>query len=341
MVVHVLYRYPEHMTRPGSNQRFGKGKLLDRVRSEIRIRHYSPRTEEAYVGWIRRFVLFHNRRHPAEMGESEIDEFLVNLARHRKVSASTQTQALSALLFLYRNVLDRPCGWIEVAVRAKRRKTLPVVLTRGEVRALLSHMHGAPALVASILYGGGIRLMECLQLRIKDVDFERSEIAVRHGKGGKDRITTLPQAIGAALQEHMKAVRAVHSQDLQDGAGRVQLPDGLARKYPNAESEWGWQFVFPASRRFIEAGSGIARRHHMHESVVQRAVKSAVIRAGIAKPASGHTLRHSFATHLLEDGYDIRTVQELLGHKDVRTTMIYTHVLNRRGLAVRSPFDTL
>ena len=315
--------------------------LLDRVRNAIRVRHYSPRTEEAYVGWIRRFILFHNKRHPGEMGEIEIDEFLTYLARQRKVTASTQTQALSALLFLYREVLARPCAWIEVAVRAKRRKTLPIVLTRGEVRGLLSQMQGAPALIASTLYGSGLRLMECLELRVKDTDFERSELVVRNGKGGRDRISTLPQAIAPALQEHIKQVRSVPDRDLQDGAGRVQLPHALARKYPNAERQWGWQYVFPAARRSTETETGTARRHHMHQSVIQRAVKAAVLRAGITKPASCHTLRHSFATHLLEDGYDIRTVQELLGHQDVRTTMIYTHVLNRGGLGVRSPFDTL
>ena len=329
------------MTRPGSIGRDGKAKLLDRVRNAIRVRHYSPRTEEAYVGWIRRFILFHNRRHPLEMGESEIDAFLTHLATQRNVSASTQTQALSALLFLYREVLDRPCAWIEVGVRAKRRKTLPVVLTRGEVRALLSNIQGVPAWVVSMLYGGGIRLMECLELRIKDIDFERSEVVVRDGKGGKDRITMLPTTVAPVLQKHIMQVRGVHDRDLEDGAGRVLLPHALARKYPNAERQWGWQYVFPAARRFTETETGTARRHHMHESVVQRAVKATVLRAGITKPASCHTLRHSFATHLLEDGYDIRTVQELLGHQDVRTTMIYTHVLNRRGLGVRSPFDTL
>ena len=318
-----------------------KPRLIDQVRRELRLRHYSPRTEEAYVGWIRRFIVFHGKRHPAELGDTELDAFLSDLASSRKASASTQTQALCSLLFLYRDVLKQRRDWIEIAVRPQRPRRLPVVLTREEVRAVFGHMSGVPRLVTSVLYGAGLRLMECLELRIKDLDIGRGEILVRDGKGRKDRVTMLPRTVKEALPIHLHGVRSLHFRDLRDGAGRVWLPDALHRKYPNADREWGWQWVFPASSRYVDRDSGVQRRHHLHESVVQKAMKVAVVRRGIAKPASCHTLRHSFATHLLESGYDIRTVQELLGHHDVRATMIYTHVLNRGGHGVLSPVDSL
>jgi integron integrase len=318
-----------------------KPKLLDQVRQAIRAKHYSRRTEEVYVMWIKRFIFFHGVRHPAEMGESEINRFLTDLAVNKKVSASTQNQALSALLFLYQQVLNQPIGWVNPAVQAKRPERLPVVLTRQEVKAILSLMDGSPKLVAALLYGAGLRLMECLQLRVKDVDFTTNQILVRDGKGQKDRITMLPVSVKEPLAEHLKRVWHIHQQDLREGAGRVQLPDALARKYPKADQEWGWQWVFPAPTRYFDKQVKIQRRHHLHETAVQKAMKQAVQRTGMAKPATPHTLRHSFATHLLEEGYDIRTIQELLGHKDLNTTMIYTHVLNRGGRGVRSPADLL
>ena len=311
----------------------GKPHLLDQVRQAIRLRHYSPRTEEAYVGWIRRFILFHKKRHPAEMGEAETNSFLSDLASERHVSASTQTQALCALMFLYREVLGQKTEWIEVAVRPQQPARLPVVLTREEVRSLLGKMNGVPRLAATLLYGAG--------LRVKDVEFGKCEILIRDGKGRKDRITMLPSAVKEQLLEHMSAVRILHQRDLDRGAGAVALPDALARKYPNACREWGWQWVFPASSCYFDQEARIKRRHHLHESVIQKAMKDALRRTGISKPATPHSMRHSFATHLLESGYDIRTVQELLGHRDVRTTMIYTHVLNRGPHGVRSPFDAL
>jgi len=316
-------------------------KLLDRVREAIRVRHYSPRTEESYIGWLKRFIVFHGTRHPDEMGESEIEEFLTHLATQGKVSASTQNQALAAILFLYRNVLERALNWIEPAVRAKRPERLPVVLTRQEVRDVLGLVNGVPRLVLSLLYGSGLRLMEALCLRIKDLDFERNEILIRDGKGRKDRVTMLPRTSNESIQKHLAQVRCVYELDLREHAGRVILPDALVRKYPNADREWGWQYVFPASSRFFDRTAGIERRHHVHETVIQKAMKEAVRRSGIAKPATCHSLRHSFATHLLESGYDIRTVQELLGHRDVSTTMIYTHVLNKGGHGVQSPVDLL
>jgi integron integrase len=293
------------------------------------------------VAWIKRFIFFHGKRHPAAMGEAEINQFLTDLAVSKKVSASTQNQALSALLFLYQHVLNQPIGWVNAAVRAKKPGRLPVVLTKQEVKAVLGLMDGVPKLVASLLYGAGLRLRECLSLRVKDIDFTYNQIVVRDGKGQKDRITLLPATVKEPLVAHLQQVRQVHLQDLRAGAGRVQLPDALARKYPNADREWGWQWVSPAPTRYFDAQARIERRHHLHETVVQKAMRQAVQRAGIAKPATPHTLRHSFATHLLEDGYDIRTVQELLGHKDLNTTMIYTHVLNRGGRGVRSPADLL
>jgi integron integrase len=318
-----------------------KPKLLDQVRQAIRARHYSRRTEAVYVMWIKRFIFFHGVRHPAEMGEPEINRFLTDLAVNQKVIASTQNQALSALLFLYQHVLNQPLGWIDLAVRAKKPERLPVVLTRQEVKTILSFMDGSPKLVAALLYGAGLRLMECLRLRVKDVDFTTNQILVRDGKGQKDRITMLPVSVKESFAAHLKQVWQIHQQDLPEGAGRVQLPGALARKYPHADREWGWQWVFPAPTRYFDREAKIQRRHHLHETAVQKAMKQAVQRAGIAKPATPHTLRHSFATHLLEEGYDIRTIQELLGHKDVSTTMIYTHVLNRGGRGVRSPADLL
>jgi integron integrase len=299
------------------------------------------RTEEAYVGWIRRFVRFSGMRHPSEMGEVEIRRFLSNLAVEQHVAASTQNQALAALLFLYREVLDRPISLTVDAVRARRPKRLPVVLTRAEVAAILEELEGVHWLMAALLYGAGLRLSECIQLRVKDIDFGANQIVVRSGKGNKDRITMLPGLVRGALEAHLAVVARLHERDLARGAGRTLLPDALARKYVGGSSEWGWQFVFPARRLLTMRQSGERVRLHVHESALQRAVAEAVRRSGIAKRATCHTFRHSFATHLLEAGYDIRTVQELLGHKDVSTTMIYTHVLNRGGRGVISPADVL
>jgi integron integrase len=316
-------------------------RLYDRVVEILRGRHYSRRTEEAYVHWIRRFLRFYAGAHPRELREGDVNGFLTHLAMHEKVAASTQNQALAALLFLYKDVLEQPLARLEGVVRARRPKRLPAVLTREEAGAVLAQMSGAPRLVCMLLYGSGLRLLEALQLRVKDLDFGRREITVRDGKGGKDRITMLPEALHQPLEEGLRAARRLHEVDLKRGLGRAPLPGALARKYPNADREWGWQWVFPASSHYLEARTGLQHRHHLHESVIQRAVHEAVRLAGIAKRATCHTFRHSFATHLLEDGYDIRTVQELLGHKDVKTTMIYTHVLNRGGLGVQSPLDRL
>jgi integron integrase len=316
-------------------------KLLTQVRHAIRLRHYSRRTEEAYIRWVRRYVRFHGLRHPSELGESDLTRFVSALALDRGVSASTQNQALAALLFLYREVLGQQVGWLEHVVHAKRSVRLPVVLTRAEVRVVLGQMHGTAQLVATLLYGSGVRLLEGLQLRVKDVDFGANEILVRGGKGDRDRHTVLPGAFRAALERQLEAVRELHVRDCAEGAGWVELPHALGDKYPNAVREWGWQWVFPATRGYLDPAKGQQRRHHLHETVIQRAFREAVRVSGISKPASCHTLRHSFATHLLETGYDIRTIQELLGHRDVRTTMIYTHVLNRGGLGVRSPADSL
>jgi integron integrase len=313
--------------------------LLDQVREEIRKRHYSRRTEKSYVGWIRRFILFHGKRHPAEMGEAEISHFLSHLAVTAKVSASTQNQALSALLFLYRQVLFKEIEWVNGVVRAKRPLHLPVVLTREEVRAVLRNLQGVEWIMASLLYGAGLRLLECCRLRVKDVDLARKEIVVRDGKGGKDRVTLLPAKLVEPLRVHLEKMRIQHDRDLANGSGSVELPWAIEHKYPRAAWEWGWQWIFPATRFYVHPATGRRRRHHLHESVLQKAVREAVLRAGIAKPATCHALRHSFATHLLEDGYDIRTIQELLGHSDVSTTMIYIHVLNRGGRGVRSPLD--
>ena len=316
-------------------------KLLDQLREQIRLRHYSIRTEAQYVQWVRRFVLFHGKRHPREMGAVEVTAFLTDLAVNGKVAASTQNQALSALLFLYREVLNVELPWMNEVVRAKRPARLPVVLSRAEVTATLSRMHGGYALMARLLYGTGMRLMECVRLRVKDVDFDRGEILIRDGKGAKDRVTMLPQSLRAPLQEHLVWRRSLYEDDFAQGQAAVYLPDALAIKYPNAPTEWGWQYVFPSGSYSTDPRSGAIRRHHIDEKLLQRAMKRAVQAAGIAKPATPHTLRHSFATHLLESGYDIRTVQELLGHADVATTMIYTHVLNRGALGVESPLDGL
>jgi len=318
-----------------------KPRLLDRVRQVMRARHLSPKTEEAYIGWIKRFIFFHGKRHPAEMGEAEIGRFLSSLACDSHVAASTQNQALNALLFLYHQVLEQKIGLIQGVVRAKRPKRLPVVLTKEEVTSVLGCLNGAPWLMAMLVYGAGLRVMECCRLRVKDIDVSRNQIVVRGGKGDKDRYTVLPAAVKEPLLRHLQAVKRQHDEDLKKGLGRVALPNALDRKYPSAGRAWPWQWLFPATSHYTDPMTGEKRRHHLHESVLQRAVKQAVLKAGIPKPASCHTLRHSFATHLLEDGYDIRTVQELLGHQDVSTTMIYIHVLNRGGRGVRSPADAL
>ena len=313
--------------------------FLDQIRTAIRTRHYSIRTEKTYVDWVRRFILFHGKRHPKDLGEVEVAAFLSWLAVERNVAASTQNQALNALVFMYRYVLQRPLGDITGAVRAKRPRRLPVVLTRTEVGGLFRQLDGPCWLPASLLYGSGLRLMECLRLRVKDIDFDHHAILVRSGKGDKDRVVTLPGPCVQPLQRQLQAARNLHEKDLNDGFGEVWLPHALARKYPRAGFSWSWQYVFPASRRSVDPVSGVTRRHHLDESCLQRAVKVALRKAGIDKPASCHTLRHSFATHLIERGMDIRTVQEQLGHKDVRTTQIYTHVLDRGGQAVLSPLD--
>ena len=317
----------------------GKPKLLDQVRAALRVRHYSLRTEQAYTEWIRRFILFHHRRHPTELGAPEVGAFLTHLAVGRQVASSTQNQALSALLFLYREVLKVPLGWLEEFTPAKRPERVPVVLTREEITQLLGEMEGTMKLMAQLLYGSGLRLLDGLRLRVKDIDFGYRQIVVRDGKGAKDRVTMLPDTLRAVLERHLARVKLLHDEDLEGGFGEVWLPQALAQKYPRASREWAWQWVFPAARRSVDPRSGLVARHHVSEKSVQRAVAAAGRRAGIHKPVTPHTLRHSFATHLLESGKDIRTVQELLGHKDVSTTMIYTHVLNRPGLAVRSPLD--
>ena len=316
-------------------------RLLDYIRAAIRLRHYSLRTEDTYVQWINRFMLFHGQRHPAEMGAAEISQFLSMLAVEQHVSASTQNQALNAVLFLYRHVLEVNPGWIDNVVRAKQPQRLPVVLRKHEVKAVVDALEGVHWLMGHLLYGAGLRLMECLRLRVKDIDFSANHIVVREGKGNKDRITMLPSVVKAPLAAHLAAVRELHQQDLVRGFGSVYLPDALHRKYPNAPKEWGWQWVFPALQISVDPRSGVQRRHHLHENVLQKAVRAATRKVALFKPVGPHTLRHSFATHLLEDGYDIRTIQELLGHKDVSTTMIYTHVLNRGGKGVTSPSDRL
>ncbi len=331
-------RTPHHQEPPPTAR---SSKLLDRLREALRARHYGRRTEQAYCYWVKRFICFRGVRDPAEMAEPEVNLFLTHLAVKDRVSASTQTQALSGILFLYRHVLGREMGALDGLIRARKPRRLPVVMTKDEVRALVGELQGEYRLMAELMYGSGLRLMECLRLRIHDIDFGLHQITVRDGKGAKDRVTMLPQAVKGPLLEHLKRVGAIHQQDLQEGWGRADLPHALARKYPNAAAAQGWQYVFPAQHRWVNRHTGKEGRHHVHESAVQRVVKDAVRKAGMVKHATCHTFRHSFATHVLEDGYDIRTVQELLGHKDVKTTMIYTHVLNRGGRGVRSPVDSL
>jgi len=311
------------------------------VRNAIGRLHYSDRTEETYVHWIKRFIYFSDKRHPAELGAEEVTAFLNHLARERNVAAATQNQALSALLFLYKEVLAQPLPWLDQLERAKRPARMPTVLTRGQVQRLLGAMHGTKWLMASLLYGAGLRLRECLKLRVKDIDFEYRQILVRDGKGGKDRVTMLPESVIEPLNAHLAAARKLHERDVAGGYGDVELPDALARKYPRAPYEWGWKFVFPSHKLSTDPKTGVIRRRHVYENFLIRGVKDAARAAGIVKHVSCHTLRHSFATHLLEAGYDIRTVQELLGHSDVSTTMIYTHVLNKGGRGVASPLDTL
>ena len=319
----------------------GRPRLLDQLRQEIRSRHYSRRTEKAYVGWLRRYVVFHGRRHPNELGEAHVRHYLAHLAAAQRVSSSTQNQAFSALLFFYKAVLGRELTGLQDTVRAKTPSRLPVVLSRDEVHALLRRLEGVPWLMASLMYGGGLRLLECARLRVKDVDLQRRELTVRDGKGRKDRVTVLPDRLRDPVEKHLDRVRKLHLADLREGGGSVELPDALDRKYPRAPWEWGWQWVFPASRQYFDRRSRQLRRHHLHETVVQRALAIARRVAQITKPATCHSLRHSFATHLLEGGYDLRTIQELLGHDDVSTTMIYTHVADIGGRGVRSPLDRI
>jgi integron integrase len=316
-----------------------KPKLLQQVRDVVRRKQYSIRTEQVYVDWVKRFILYHNKRHPTEMGEEEVAEFLTHLARDRNVAPATQNQALSALLFLYKKVLKQEIGWLDNVQRARKPSKLPVVLSHAEMKRVFFHLHGVPKLMAGLLYGSGLRLMECVRLRVKDIDFELAQITVRDAKGGRDRITMLPINLAEPLRRHLVRIKAQHEQDLEDGFGSVHLPFALGRKFPKAACEWAWQYVFPSSRISVDPRTRKRQRHHMVEGLLQSALKRAVHAAGIAKRANCHSLRHSFATQLLRRGYDIRTVQELLGHKDVSTTMIYTHVLNRPGLGVKSPLD--
>ena len=318
-----------------------KPRLFDLVRQKIQALHYSRSTEKTYIAWIRQYILFHHKRHPSKMGKNEINEFLTYLAVKRKVSASTQNQALCAIVFLYKQILYIDIGLLEGIIRAQRPIRLPVVLSKAEVIAVIKRLEGVTKIVGIILYGSGLRLMECLRLRVKDIDFSSNQIIVRDGKGNKDRITMLPELIKISLNEHLIQVRTIHNLDIKAGFGRVNMPYALSKKYPNSAKEWGWQYVFPAIKRFRNSTTNEQGRHHLQETVIQKHVKIARNDAGIVKQASCHTFRHSFATHLLEDGYDIRTVQELLGHRDVRTTMIYTHVLNRGIRGVLSPADRL
>lgn len=330
--------------REGSGRPWGSPgpvPIMDMVHKVLSLKHYSRSTERVYSNWILRYIRFHKKKHPADMGEAEISQFLSSLATVAKVSASTQNQALNALLFLYREVLGQDLERLQDVARAKESRRLPVVLTQAEVRSVLDQLHGSPWLMASLLYGAGLRLMECCRLRVKDIDFAANTIMVHEGKGAKDRVTILPASLKQPLAQHLNKVHRLHQEDLFDGAGWVELSHALHRKYPNAGHEWRWQWVFPATRTYLEPHTRQRRRHHLHESVLQRLVRNAVTKARILKPASCHTFRHSFATHLLEDGADIRTVQELLGHSDLNTTMIYTHVLNRGPGAVRSPIDRL
>jgi integron integrase len=314
-------------------------KLLDQVRDALRLRHYAIRTEQSYLDWIKRFILFHHKRHPNSMGVPEIEAFLSHLALQRNVAASTQNQARSALLFLYRHVLHQESLALDNVVQANKPQRLPSVLTRQEVQQVMEQLTGLHRLMAQLLYGSGLRLLECLRLRVKDIEFAKHQLIVREGKGDKDRVTLLPTSLIRPLEVQLAAVKLRHAADLAKGYGAVYLPYALAAKYPNAPTEWGWQYVFPADKLSVDPRSGQTRRHHYLESTLQKAVHQAALRTGIPKPISPHTFRHSFATHLLEAGYDIRTVQELLGHEDVATTMIYTHVLNKGPLGVRSPLD--
>ncbi len=313
--------------------------LIDQLRSALRIRHYSIRTEQAYVQWVKRYIFFHHKTHPKEMGEPEITAFLSHLALDRRVATSTQNQALSAILFLYKHVLHHELDWLHDVVRAKRPSRLPTVLSREQVRCLFAELKGTNQLIGRLLYGSGMRLIECLRLRVKDIDFDYLQITIREGKGGKDRVSLLPERLIPSLTRHLARVRRLHNRDLDQGFGSVYLPFALTRKYPGADTEWGWQYVFPSEKFSTDPVSGRVRRHHVHEANFPRALKQAARHIGLNKPVSSHALRHSFATHLLEDGYDIRTIQELLGHKDVKTTMIYTHVIKRGGRGVRSPLD--
>lgn len=314
-------------------------RLLDQVRAALRVRHYSLRTEEAYLLWIKRFILFHGKQHPRLLGAQQVSECLTHLAVEKHVAAATQNQALSAILFLYQKVLEFQLDWLQDVVRAKRPQRLPTVLTRTEVSRLLGQLEGSPGLIARIMYGAGLRVLEALRLQVKDLDFAYKQITVREGKGNKDRRTLLPEAVIPQLRAHLDKVKALHAADLAEGFGNVFLPNALERKFPNAQREWIWQYVFPSARRSVDPRSTEVRRHHLHEKNIQRHIRLAAQRARIFKRVTSHTLRHCFATHLLEDGYDIRTIQELLGHKDIHTTMIYTHVLNKGGRGVRSPLD--
>jgi integron integrase len=315
--------------------------LLEVVQQKIRVKHYSIRTETQYLQWVKRFILFHNKRHPREMGGKEVEAFLSHLATHGNVSSSTQNQALSALLFLYREVLGQVLPWMDDVVRAKKPQRLPVVLSKQEVAKILDHMQGTYGLIARLLYGTGMRIMECCRLRVQDIDFDRGELLIRNGKGAKDRVTMLPNSLIESLKAHLIWRKTVFDNDVVKGKAEVYLPDALERKYPGAATSWLWQYVFCSGSYSVDPRSGRERRHHLDEKLIQRAVKKAVTEAAINKPATPHTFRHSFATHLLESGYDIRTVQELLGHSDVSTTMIYTHVLNKGGRGVSSPLDVL
>jgi integron integrase len=316
-------------------------RLLDQVRNKIRTRHYSIRTEKSYIQWIKSYIHFHRLQHPKDLGATHIEAFLTHLAVEKSVSASTQNQALSALLFLYKEILEIELPWLDDVTRAKPSQRIPVVFTRDEVRDVLRRLEPPYLLMANLLYGSGLRLMECIRLRVKDIEFDRRQIIVRDGKGGKDRVTLLPERIIGDLRTQLLKAKELHALDLGAGFGEVYLPFALERKYPHANREWGWQYVFPAGRRSIDPRSGKERRHHVDEKALQRSVKQAVRKAGLNKPASCHTFRHTFATQLLENGYDIRTVQELLGHKDIRTTQIYTHVMNKGANAVRSPLDAI
>ncbi|HSE42537.1 MAG TPA: integron integrase [Acidobacteriota bacterium] len=329
------------MNTPARLSSFEFQKLIQQVRHTIRVRHYSLRTEESYVHWIQKFLQFHSFRNPLQLQEADLSKFLSYLAVHEKMAASTQNQATSALLFLYRQVLQQDLDWIHNIQRAKTNFRIPIVFSRQEVRNILKQLDGTLWIMASLLYGSGLRLMECLRLRLKDIDFDSKQIVVRDGKGARDRVTLLPESLIAPLKKHLQRVKSLHDMDLDEGFGKVHLPFALQRKYPNAHSEWSWQYVFPSSKRSIDPSTNQIRRHHVDESVLQRAIHKAIRLCGITKHGSCHTLRHSFATHLLESGCDIRTIQELLGHKDVSTTMIYTHVTQKGGSGIKSPFDAI